>query len=178
LHPHLFLVCNAFCCLQGSLDCATLDSTKYLDYSPLLRLGASERNAGLSSVDDPHASAGVTYEIASPSVVGVQHAATPATSQKAGQQSVAPATSFPAAPNTHKVILAEIFLIPFELLPRYIAWMVILYQDAPFFDGFLVADGLLSPTLHNCGSGLCLAKRVRSRKDGIGKNPKNSMVHR
>jgi hypothetical protein len=80
---------------------------------------------------------------------------------------VAPATSFPAAARTHEVVFAESLLISFELFPGDIAYMVILYQNAPFFDGLSVAHGLLRPPIHNCGSGFRLAKRVCTRKDGI-----------
>jgi hypothetical protein len=88
------------------------------------------------------------------------------------------ATSLPAAPSAHEIVLAEILVIPFELVPRDIAWMVILYQDAPFFDGLLVAIGLLRPTLYNCGSCFRLAERVCPCKHWVGQNPQNRVVHR
>jgi hypothetical protein len=84
LHPSLFLINSALCCLNGSFDCTPLDSTEHLGYNSLFWLGTSEGNARLSSVNDPQSSAHVTYEIATPTVIGVQHAATPAAPQKAG----------------------------------------------------------------------------------------------
>jgi hypothetical protein len=118
-------------------------------------------------VNNPQSSAHVTNEIAPPTVIGVQHAATPAAPQKAGQQSVAPATSFPAAAGTHEVVFAENLLISFELFPGDITRMVILYQNAPVLNGLSVAHGLLRPPVHNCGSGFRLAKCVCARKNGI-----------
>ena len=46
------------------------------------------------------------------------------------------ATGFPFAARTHEIVFPESPLIPFELLPRDVAGMVILYQHAPFFNGF------------------------------------------
>jgi hypothetical protein len=153
--------------LQGSFDGALLYSTEYLGYDSQFWFGTSKGNARLSSVNDPQSSKHVTNQIAPPTVIRVQHAAAPPAPQKAGQQSVAPATSFPAAAGAHEVIFAENLLISFELFPADITWMVIPYQNAPFLNGLSVAHGLLRPPVHYCGSGFRLAKCVCARKDGI-----------
>jgi len=85
LHPSLFLIRSAPGGLNGSFDCIPLDGAEYLSDDLLLWLGTSEGDARLSSVNNPQPPAHVTYQVASPSVIGVQHAATPAAPQKAGQ---------------------------------------------------------------------------------------------
>jgi len=67
----LLLACGAFCCLQGGLNRAALDGTKYLSGNPLLGPGAGERDALLPTMDDVHSPAGVTDEIAATGIVGV-----------------------------------------------------------------------------------------------------------
>jgi hypothetical protein len=91
---------------------------------------------------------------------------------------VATAASFPAAPRTHEVVLGENLLIPFKLLPGDIARVMVVDQHAPFVDRFLVANSLLRPAVHNRGPGFRPAKGVCTRKNRIGQNPKNRMVHR
>jgi hypothetical protein len=49
----LFLIYGTLCCLKSSFDCARADSPEYLSYNPLFRLGPSEGDARLSSVNDP-----------------------------------------------------------------------------------------------------------------------------
>jgi hypothetical protein len=159
--------CGTFCCLQGGLDRAALDGTKYLSGSPLLGPGAGERDALLSTMDDVHSPAGVTNQIAAAGIVGVEHPAAPPASQEAGEQSVAPATRLARTPCQHEIVFAEHLLIAFELLPRDIALVMILYQDAPRVDGLPVTNGLLCPSFNNSGSGSCFAERISARKDGI-----------
>ena len=88
-----------------------------------------------------------------------------------------PAACFAAISGTHEIVLAESLLVSLELLPADVTRMMILYQDAPLLDGLPVANGLPCPSLYNCRSGFCLAERVYARKDGIGQNPKDSVVH-
>lgn len=142
LQPCLLLICGALCCLKSRFDCAPANSPEYFGHNTLFWLGPSERDARPSYVNDPQSPAHVTHEIASPAVVGVQHAATLAAPQMAGQQPVATAASFPVTSSTREIVLAQSFLVLFKLAPGDIAWMVILYQNAPFFDGLPVADGL------------------------------------
>ena len=156
LHLRLLLACGAFCCLQGSFDRAALDGTKYLSCNPLLGPGAGERDALLSTMDDVHSSAGVTNQIAAAGIVGVEHPAAPPASQEAGEQSVAPAARLARTPCQHEIVFAEHLLVAFELLPRDIALVMILYQDAPLVDGLPVTNGLLCPSLNNSGSGSVL----------------------
>jgi hypothetical protein len=75
---------RAFSCTQGSFDRAALDGTQYLGYNPLLRFGAGEGDAGLTTMNDSQSPASVPHKVTSPLVVGVQHAATPAASQDTG----------------------------------------------------------------------------------------------
>ena len=128
LHLRLLLACGAFCCLQGSLDRAALDGTNYLSGNPLLGPGAGERDTLLSTMDDVHSSAGVTNQIAAAGIVGVEHPAAPPTSQEAGEQSVAPAARLARTPCQHEIVFAEHLLVAFELLPRDIALVMILYR--------------------------------------------------
>ncbi len=89
-----------------------------------------------------------------------------------------PAACFATAPGTHEIVLAEGLLVSLEQLPADVTRMMVLYQDAPLLDGLLVAYSLLSSSLYNCRSGFCLAESVCTGKDGIGQNPKDSVVHR
>jgi hypothetical protein len=174
----MLVVGGTFCCLQGSFDGAALHGTKYLSCNPLVGLGPGERDASLSTMDNVHSPTGVTNQIAAAGIVGVQRPAAPPASQEAGEQSVPPAARLARTPGEHKVIFAEHLLIAFELLPRDIAFMMILYQDAPLIDGLSVTNGLLCPTLNNGGSGSCLAERIGARKNGIDQNAKDSVVDR
>src|SRR5215469_3060337 len=178
LHLRLLLACGTFCGLQGSFDRATFDGTKYFSGNPLLGPGTGERDALLSTMDDVHSPAGVTDQIAAAGIVGVEHPAAPPASQEAGEQSVAPAARLARTPGQHEIVFAEHLLIALELLPRDIAVVMILYQDAPLVDGLPVTNGLPCPSLNNGGSGSCLAERISARKDGINQNAKDSMVDR
>jgi hypothetical protein len=87
-------------------------------------------------MDDVHSPAGVTNQIAAAGIVGVEHPAASPTSQEAGEQSVASAARLARTPCQHEIVFGEHLPVAFELLPRDIALVMILYQDAPLVAGF------------------------------------------
>ena len=109
LHLRLLLACGMFCCLQGSLDRAALDGTKYLSGNPLLGPGTGERDALLSTMDDVHSPAGVTDQIAAAGTVGVEHPAASPASQEAGEESVAPRPALRVLPVSMKLFSLSTF---------------------------------------------------------------------
>jgi hypothetical protein len=135
---------------QRRLDCHGLDGAngfsgeRRIDAKPAEHLTPARADRSVAAVASIDGLAGTSC------IDDAQPTSAPAADQKADEEGAAAATRLRAVP-TAVGVGGELLLVPLELLPVDVAFMVVLQQDLAVLKRTMVAVGLARPAVNDLG---------------------------